>query len=44
MDNINVSMCNCKKFIAIDNDICECGHDYIAHLHVVIGDCASEVS
>ena len=37
--------CDCKRFKESETkqDVCECGHDYIAHLQVVIGECSKPV-
>jgi len=44
MGNINLSMsCNCKKFESEDgnSDLCKCKHDYIAHLKIILDECAA---
>jgi len=39
--------CDCKKFTpskdAQSQDQCTCGHNYLAHLQVVIGECSQPI-
>ena len=36
--------CKCQGFSSENKtDICDCGHSYLDHLHVVLGECGKDI-